>query len=79
MKLAPGDVVRLTKAASPQFGSPLVLRLTKISERRSSVSGWAWIEGYQLDTAGQAITKRTVFVNLAGISPVGPRRVPATV
>ncbi|MBA3488905.1 MAG: hypothetical protein H0T78_05045 [Longispora sp.] len=64
----PGDVVRLTKSASPQFGRPITLRVTKVSDRRSSVYGWAWIEGYVLDTSGNAITKRSVFVNLSGLA-----------
>ncbi|MEV6524203.1 hypothetical protein AB0M43_19815 [Longispora sp. NPDC051575] len=74
MMPTPGDVVRLTKSASPQFGKPLLLRVTKTEGRRSSVYGWAWIEGYVLDNSGNAVTKRSVFVNLNGIAPQGPGR-----
>ncbi|WP_083936731.1 hypothetical protein [Longispora albida] len=63
----PGDVLRLTRASSPQFAKGLLLRVTKLSDRRSSVSGWAWVEGYQLNSAGDAVLKREVFINLASL------------
>ncbi len=66
--LRAGVVVRLGASASPQFasGRGFALRVTKVDER-SSVDGWVWLSGYQLDRSGQAVERRTVFVRLAGV------------
>jgi hypothetical protein len=32
--------------------------------------GWAWLTGYQLDDRGNAVEKREIFVQLAGLHPV---------
>jgi hypothetical protein len=73
----PGDVVRIGREASVQFAGErsLVLRVTVVSDR-PTYEGWAWLTGYVLDAEGQAIDRREVFVQVAGVSllqaiPVG--------
>ncbi|GIG59699.1 hypothetical protein Lfu02_40710 [Longispora fulva] len=66
--LQAGDVVRLTKAASPQFGRPLLVRVVAVIAK-SSVGGWGYLEGYVLDDRGDATARRRVFVNFAGLKP----------
>jgi len=34
--------------------------------------GWAWIEGYQLNKDGEAVVRRSIFVQLCGLQPGNP-------
>ncbi|MFD0819980.1 hypothetical protein ACFQ0D_17100, partial [Micromonospora zhanjiangensis] len=69
---SPGDVVRLGREASVQFGGDraLVLRVTVVNDR-PTYDGWVWLTGYVLGETGEAIDKREVFVQVAGIQPAG--------
>lgn len=67
----PGDVLRLTTAASVQFSRPLMFRVIRVQDWICA-DGWAWLDGYQLDTAGEAVERRSVFVRLAGLQRVEP-------
>jgi hypothetical protein len=31
--------------------------------------GWAWLDGYQLNAAGDAVARRSIFVQLVGLQP----------
>jgi hypothetical protein len=31
--------------------------------------GWAWLDGYQLNAAGDAVERRSIFVQLPGLQP----------
>jgi hypothetical protein len=31
--------------------------------------GWAWLDGYQLNGAGDAVERRSIFVQLKGLQP----------
>ena len=81
-----GDVLRVTKAASVQFAQPLMFRVIRVHEW-STYDGWAWLDGYQLNSAGDAVERRSIFVQLKGLqrgsAVLGLRapapRVPATV
>jgi hypothetical protein len=62
----PGDVVRVTRTASVQFASPLVFRVIRVHER-PTYHGWCWLDGYELKAAGDAMTRRCIFVQVDGL------------
>lgn len=63
-----GDVLRVTKSASVQFTDPLLFRVIRVHEW-STYDGWAWLDGYQLNTSGDAVERRSIFVQLKGLQP----------
>jgi hypothetical protein len=63
-----GDVLRVTRAASVQFAQPLLFRVIRVHEW-PTYSGWAWLDGYELNTAGDAVERRSIFVRLKGLQP----------
>ncbi|WP_422771578.1 hypothetical protein ACN28C_00045 [Plantactinospora sp. WMMC1484] len=80
----PGMVVYVGAAASVQFGGgrALLFRVTRVSEK-PTYHGWCWLTGYTLDEVGEAVERREIYVQLAGLRPVRPRprepkRAPAT-
>jgi hypothetical protein len=62
----PGEVVRVTRKASVQFTSPLLFRVIRVHER-STYDGWAWLDGYELNSAGDAVDRRSIFVQIGGL------------
>lgn len=73
-----GDVLRVTRAASVQFTDPLLFRVIRVHDW-ATYSGWAWLDGYELNTAGDAVVRRSIFVRLSGLQAIntGPRPLPA--
>lgn len=68
-----GDLVHLTVAASVQFLRPIVVRVIRELPERHTYDGWVWIEGYQLNAAGDAVARRELYVRRAGVRwPVLP-------
>jgi hypothetical protein len=63
-----GDVLRVTKAASVQFVRPMLFRVIRVHDWQT-YDGWAWLDGYQLNTAGDAIERRSIFVQPQGLQP----------
>jgi len=63
-----GDVLRVTTTASVQFAQPMLFRVIRVHEW-STYEGWAWLDGYQLNTSGDAIERRSIFVQLNGLQP----------
>lgn len=63
-----GDVLHVTRAASVQFREPMMFRVIRVHDWHT-YEGWAWLEGYQLDTSGDAIERRCIFVQLCGLQP----------
>lgn len=61
-----GDVLLLDRAASVQFTSPITFRVIRV-EDAGTTDGWVWLDGYQLDERGNAVDKRSVFVQLSGV------------
>ncbi|MGV9210284.1 hypothetical protein ACTFTM_00295 [Micromonospora sp. RB23] len=72
-----GDLLHLTQAASVQFSRPFLLRLIRVLEDRITYDGWVWIEGYELDARGEAVARRELFVQLAGLRKLAPSPRPA--
>jgi hypothetical protein len=63
-----GDVLRVTRAASVQFTQPLLFRVIRVHSW-STYDGWAWLDGYQLNGTGEAVERRSIFVQLKGLQP----------
>ncbi|BCY06156.1 hypothetical protein [Actinoplanes sp. L3-i22] len=70
----PGDVLIVDRNASVQFGGEcrLLFRVISVSNR-STYDGWAWIQGYSLNSAGDAIERREIFVRRAGLRLYRPQ------
>lgn len=66
-----GDLLRLTRAASVQFVRPIMFRVIRTLDW-TTYDGWAWLEGYELNAAGDAVARRTIFVRLAGLRRLPP-------
>lgn len=66
-----GALLRLTQAASVQFIRPMWFRLIRVLPW-TTYHGWVWLDGYQLDSAGDAVGRRQVFVQHSGLHPVEP-------
>jgi len=64
-----GDIFRLGNAASCQFRTrPILFRVIRVHPGTTYV-GWVWLDGYEVNEAGDAIERRSVFVQLAGLIP----------
>ncbi|MFF0154310.1 hypothetical protein [Micromonospora sp. NPDC005203] len=62
-----GDVVLLSTAASVQFLRPIFVRVIRELPERHTYDGWVWIEGYELNAAGDAVARRELYVLRAGV------------
>jgi hypothetical protein len=68
----PGDVLRLGREASVQFAGASAIRLRVIHvDDRPTYRGWCWLDGYQLDNSGEAVQRRTIYVQVAGLRKEG--------
>jgi hypothetical protein len=65
-----GDVLRIGKDASVQFTAPLLFRVIRVHDW-PTYDGWIWLDGYELNSSGDAVERRSVFVQLAGLRAVG--------
>lgn len=65
----PGEVVRITVHASVQFIAVPAFNFRIIGHHTlgSTPDGWIWLEGYQLDARGEAVERRTILVQPAGL------------
>ena len=61
-----GDVLRVSRAASVQFTEPMLFRVIRVHDWQT-IDGWAWLDGYQLDGTGDAVERRSIFVQLNGL------------
>jgi hypothetical protein len=76
-----GAVVRLGRAASIQFAlAPILFRVIRVHDW-NTYDGWAWIDGYELNNRGDAVVRRSVFIQVNGIQQahftLSPPPVPA--
>ncbi|MFD1324359.1 hypothetical protein [Micromonospora sonneratiae] len=72
-----GDLLRVTRTASAQFAVPILFRVIRRCDW-PTYRGWTWLDGYQLDSAGNAVERRSIFVRLAGLRRVEPGVPPAS-
>ena len=70
-----GDVLRVTRAASVQFAEPLLFRVIRVLDW-PTYDGWAWLDGYQLNSAGDAVERRSIFVQVAGLQSASTAHAP---
>ncbi|MET8524729.1 hypothetical protein [Micromonospora sp. NPDC005172] len=63
----PGDVLLIGREASVQFTvNELIFRVIRV-DPRPTYDGWLWLHGYSLNPTGEAIEKREIFVQRAGL------------
>lgn len=65
-----GDVIHVTKAASVQFAAPMLFRVIRVHDW-PTYEGWIWLDGYELNPAGDAVERRSIFVQVSGLRQVG--------
>jgi hypothetical protein len=65
-----GDVIHVTRAASVQFASPMLFRVIRVHDW-PTYEGWIWLDGYELNASGDAVERRSIFVQVGGLRPVG--------
>nr|WP_205807852.1 hypothetical protein [Micromonospora sp. HNM0581] len=72
--------MHVTRAASVQFHRPILFRVIRVLDR-PTYDGWLWLEGYELNAAGDAVNRRSIFVQRAGLQQVqaAPQQRPHTV
>lgn len=69
-----GDVLHVTREASVQFATPIYFRVIRVHDW-PTYTGWVWLDGYQLNDAGEAVERRSIFVQAGGLRRVsGPPR-----
>ncbi|WP_370644499.1 hypothetical protein [Actinoplanes sp. L3-i22] len=61
-----GEVLVVGRAASVQFLSPILFRVIRVHDWQT-YAGWVWLDGYQLDAAGDAVARRSLFVQVDGL------------
>lgn len=68
----PGDVVAVGRAASVQFdnGCGFNFRIIRVTPSTHH-DGWAWLDGYQLGPRGDAVARRSIYVQPGGLHPQG--------
>ncbi|MER5453304.1 hypothetical protein ABT008_00800 [Micromonospora sp. NPDC002389] len=68
-QLRAGDLLRVTRRASVQFHRSIMFRVIRELDW-TTYDGWVWLDGYQLDIQGNALTRRSIFVQRAGLTLV---------
>ena len=61
-----GDVLHVTRAASVQFLRPITFRVIRVHDW-PTYDGWVWLDGYELNATGDAVNRRSIFVQSAGL------------
>lgn len=61
-----GEVLHVTRAASVQFTEPLLFRVIRVHDW-PTYQGWIWLDGYELNAAGDAVDRRSIFVQIDGL------------
>ncbi|MBL6279856.1 hypothetical protein JMF97_27235 [Micromonospora fiedleri] len=61
-----GDLLLVGPEASVQFLRPILFRVIRVLDW-TTYDGWVWLDGYQLDSRGDAVDRRSIFVMKAGL------------
>lgn len=64
-----GDILHVTREASVQFIRPMMFRVIRVHDW-PTYEGWMWLDGYQLNAAGDAVERRSIFVQRSGLRMV---------
>jgi hypothetical protein len=67
-----GDILHVTRDASVQFTTPIFFRVIRVHDW-PTYSGWLWLDGYELNAAGDAVERRSIFVQNSGLRAVQQR------
>ncbi|MER7333394.1 MULTISPECIES: hypothetical protein [unclassified Micromonospora] len=62
-----GDVLHLTRSASPQFVRPITVRVIRVLTDWHTYQGWRWIDAYELNARGDAVDRRSLYVRCEGV------------
>ncbi|WP_371687526.1 hypothetical protein [Micromonospora sp. KC721] len=66
-----GDLLYGNREASVQFVHPIHFRLTRVLDW-ITYDGWIWLDGYQLNARGDAVARRSIFVQKSGLRVAPP-------
>ncbi|PWU45020.1 hypothetical protein DLE60_13710 [Micromonospora globispora] len=72
-----GDVLHVTRAASVQFLRPITFRVIRAHDW-PTYDGWVWLDGYELNATGDAVNRRSIFVQSAGLCQLQAAPAPRT-
>ncbi|RGC68400.1 hypothetical protein C5N14_13520 [Micromonospora sp. MW-13] len=73
VSLRPGAVLLIDGCASVQFGGDRALRLRLVSvDDKPTYDGWVWLTGYVLGPRGEAVARRELYVQRAGLHAIAP-------
>jgi hypothetical protein len=61
-----GDVLHITRAASVQFREPFLFRVIRPHDW-PTYEGWIWLDGYELAPSGDAVERRSIWVQINGV------------
>ncbi|MEV6970172.1 hypothetical protein AB0M47_34190 [Hamadaea sp. NPDC051192] len=64
-----GDILHVTRDASVQFATAIFFRVIRVHDW-PTYDGWLWLDGYQLNAAGDAVERRSIFVQGNGLRQV---------
>lgn len=64
-----GEILHVTREASVQFATPIFFRVIRVHDW-PTYDGWLWLDGYQLNAAGDAVERRSIFVQISGLRAV---------
>jgi hypothetical protein len=59
-------VLQVTRAASVQFVDPILFRVIRVHDW-PTYDGWIWLDGYELNPLGDAVNRRSIFVQVSGL------------
>lgn len=68
---AAGDVLHIGPSASVQFIRPIMFRVIRAHDW-TTYDGWVWLDGYQINEAGDATERRSLFVQIDGLRKATP-------
>ncbi|MDP9798456.1 hypothetical protein J2S43_006968 [Catenuloplanes nepalensis] len=59
----------MTRSASVQFVEPLYFRVIRVHDW-PTYDGWVWLDGYELNVGGDAVERRSIFVQVDGLRQI---------
>ncbi|WP_436532598.1 hypothetical protein [Actinoplanes sp. HUAS TT8] len=66
-----GEILLVGRAASVQFTTPIMVRVIRVHDWQTYV-GWIWLDVYEINSAGDAIDRRSIFVQVNGLRRIPP-------
>lgn len=67
----PGDIFLVDRSASVQFAGDRGLRVRVVRvDQKPTYDGWVWLTVYVLGPDGDAVARRNIYVQVAGLRPV---------